>query len=102
MLSFVIWLNYLPPASGRQFPGAIWCTLWDMSPMVAALLAASLVAAEAPPASGAGASDEFVAQIVPRDAVLGAFPAEQLEDVVLEALPPPPDQVKRVTRYYGT
>jgi hypothetical protein len=55
---------------------------------VATLLAAALTASDAPP------SGDVVA--------LGALPAEQLEDVVLEALPPAPSIVVRETRYYGT
>jgi hypothetical protein len=34
--------------------------------------------------------------------LLASFPADQLEDVVLQALPMPPDKVVRETRYYGT
>jgi len=67
-----------------------------MSSSLAALLAVALAATEPQ------ATDELYAAIVPRDSLLGAIPVEQLEDVLLGALPPPPTTVVRQTRYYGT
>lgn len=63
---------------------------------VSALLAAVLVAAAPGPdgdASSAAGGDAFAAS---------QLPADQLEGMVLEALPPPPLTVIRETRYYGT
>lgn len=62
---------------------------------VTALVAAVLVAA-APGSEGdapASPSDAFA---------VSHLPAEQLEDMILEALPPPPLTVIRETKYYGT
>jgi hypothetical protein len=67
-----------------------------MSPPLAALIAAALLAA-AP--AGAG---ELHAAALPTPPVLGAIPAEELEELAAAALPPPPTTVIRETRYYGT
>lgn len=60
------------------------------------MLAAALLAAGPTPA------EERVAALFPRDAVLGWLPEEVLDDILLEALPPPPNVVVRDTGYYGT
>lgn len=64
---------------------------------VAVLLAATFVAA-GPQPSG----ERVAALVVPRDALLGAIPADHFSDVLLQALPPPPTIIVRETRYYGT
>jgi len=61
-----------------------------------AVLAATLVAAD--PAAGS----TLWAQAIPRDFALGSTSTEQLADVVLDALPPPPTVIERKTRYFGT
>jgi hypothetical protein len=86
-----------------MYPAAKFMYLVGMPPTVAALLAVALVAAEPSTAAEPRPTGElFATQVVPLDPLLGSIPADQLEGVVLEALPPPPDRVKRVTRYYGT
>jgi hypothetical protein len=86
-----------------MYPGPKFMYLVGMPPTVAALLAVALVAAEPSTAAEPRSNGELIAtQVVPLDEMLGALPAEQLQGVVLDALPPPPDRVKRVTRYYGT
>lgn len=64
---------------------------------VAVLLAATFLAA-GPQPSG----ERVAALVVPRDALLGAIPADHLGEVLLQALPSPPTIIVRETRYYGT
>jgi hypothetical protein len=64
---------------------------------LAAMLGAALAAAMA------FVPGERVAAMGPDDGVaLGPLPAEELQELLLEALPPPPPVVVRTTRYYGT
>ncbi len=68
-----------------------------MHPSLAAILGAALFAATAPAAGepvGAVAQDDGVA--------LGRIPADDLEGLLLEALPTPPTTVVRNTNYFGT
>lgn len=71
-----------------------------MSPSLAAMLAAALVAAE-PPAPG---EEWAAAPPGPLEEALGAIPPElqELQDLALGLLPPPPNTVVRQTRYFGT
>jgi hypothetical protein len=66
-----------------------------MHPSFAALLGAALLAAADPPAAGgAVASNDPVA--------IGQVPSDDIEGLLLEALPPPPTTVVRNTNYFGT